>query len=299
MSRAVPLSTIVLLLLPPLFWAGNAVVGRALVGHFPPLALSFARWALALALLAPFVIGAVRKNWSAIRAHLPLLALTAFLGVGCYNSLQYVALQTSTAVNATLIGASGPIMTLLVGAAWFNSPVRHRQGAGAALSALGVLWVIARGEPVNLLRLHFATGDMIMLVATFTWSIYTWLLRTRRPPLPLSAFLFVQIALGAAMILPFALAEYALTGATAAPTAGNAAALLYVALLPSLVAYYCWDRGVARAGAVLPMYFVNLTPVLAGLLSWLLLGESVGWYHLAGGALILVGIHLAAQPAPT
>ncbi len=249
MSRALPLSTIVLLLLPPLFWAGNAVVGRALVGHFPPLALSFARWALALALLAPFVIGAVRKNWSAIRAHLPLLALTAFLGVGCYNSLQYVALQTSTAVNATLIGASGPIMTLLVGAAWFNSPVRHRQGAGAALSALGVLWVIARGEPVNLLRLHFATGDMIMLVATFTWSIYTWLLRTRRPPLPLSAFLFVQIALGAAMILPFALAEYALTGATAAPTAGNAAALLYVALLPSLVAYYCWDRGVARAGA--------------------------------------------------
>lgn len=297
MSRPLNPSTLVLLLLPPLFWAGNAVVGRALVGHFPPLALSFARWALALVLLAPFAIGAVRRHRVAIRAHLPVLALTALLGVGCYNSLQYLALQTSTAVNATLIGASGPIMTLLVGAVWFKSPVRRRQGAGAALSVIGVLWVIARGEPLNLLRLQFDAGDVIMLVATLTWSLYTWLLQTRRPPLPLSAFLFVQIGLGAVMILPFALAEYALTGASAAPTVSNAAALLYVALLPSLVAYYCWDRGVARAGAVLPMYFVNLTPVLAGLLSWLLLGEAVGWHHLAGGALILAGIHLAARPA--
>ena len=299
MSRALSPSTLVLLLLPPLFWAGNAVVGRALVGHFPPLALSFARWALALVLLAPFAIGAVRAHRATIRAHLPLLALTALLGVGCYNSLQYLALQTSTAVNATLIGASGPIMTLLVGAAWFNSPVRKRQGVGAALSVIGVLWVIARGELTTVLHLQFDAGDVIMLFATLTWSLYTWLLQTRRPPLPLSAFLFVQIALGATMILPFAVAEYALTGAFAAPTVSNAAALLYVALLPSLIAYYCWDRGVARAGAVLPMYFVNFTPVFAGLLSWLLLGEAVGWHHLAGGALILAGIHLATRPAAT
>lgn len=297
MPRTLNASTAVLLLLPPLLWAGNAVVGRALVGQFPPLALSFARWALALVLLAPFALGAVRRHRSAIREHLPLLAWTALLGVGCYNSLQYVALQTSTAVNATLIGASGPIMTLLVGAIWFGTAVRRPQWLGAALSIGGVLWVIARGEPVNLLRLQFAAGDLIMLVATFTWSLYTWLLRARRPPLPLTAFLFVQIALGAAMILPFALAEFALTGASATPTARNAAALLYVALLPSLVAYYCWDRGVARAGAVLPMYFVNLTPVFAGLLSWIVLGEAVGWYHLVGGALILTGIHLASRPA--
>lgn len=299
MSRVLSPSTTVLLLLPPLLWAGNAVVGRALVGHFPPLALSFARWALALLLLAPFALRAVLADRNVIRAHLPLLAWTALLGVGCYNSLQYLALQTSTAVNATLIGASGPIMTLLVGALWFGSPVRRHQWLGATLSIAGVLWVIARGDPVNLMRLHFAGGDLIMLLATLTWSLYTWLLRTRRPPLPLNVFLFVQIALGAAMILPFALAEYALTGATAAPTAGNAAALLYVALLPSLVAYYCWDRGVTRAGAVVPMYFINLTPVFAGLLSWLLLGEAVGWHHLAGGALILTGIHLAARaPSP-
>ena len=106
MKGRLPASTIALLVAPPLFWAGNAVTARALVGEFPPLALSFARWALALALIAPFAAAPLWRHRAAIRRQLGYFAVIGFLGVGCYNSLQYVALQTSTAVNATLIGAS-------------------------------------------------------------------------------------------------------------------------------------------------------------------------------------------------
>ena len=288
-------STVALLTAPPLFWAGNAVLARALVGDFPPLALSFWRWALAFVLIAPFAARAVWQHRALIHEHFALLAWTSALGVGCYNSLQYLALQTSTAVNATLIGASGPVITLLVGAAFFSSAVARRQWVGAAVSLLGVLWVIARGEPSNLLRLHVAIGDLIMLAAGLAWSVYTWLLRTRRPQLPLTAFLAVQIALGTLLILPFYVLELVMTQQTPAATPTNAAALVYVVLLPSLAAYYCWDRGVARVGAVLPMYFVNLTPVFAALLSWALLDDPIGVYHLVGGVLILAGIYLAAE----
>ena len=288
-------TTTALLVAPPLFWAGNAVLARALVGEFPPMALSFWRWTLAFVVIAPFAATSIWQHRAVIRAHLPLLAWTSLLGVGCYNSLQYLALQTSTAVNATLIGASGPIITLMVGAAFFSSPVVRRQWIGAGVSLLGVLWVIARGEPENLLKLHVATGDLIMLAAGLAWSVYTWLLRTQRPPLPLTAFLAVQIALGALMILPFYLLEWMVTQQTPAPTSTNFAALVYVVLLPSLAAYYCWDRGVARVGAVLPMYFVNLTPVFAAGLSWVLLDDPIGIYHFVGGALILAGIYLAAE----
>lgn len=298
MRRQLTAATAALLLAPPLFWAGNAVVARALVGEFPPLALSFARWALALLLILPFAIGGLREAWPRLRGQWPLLMGISALGVGCYNSLQYLALQTSTAVNATLIGASGPIMTLLVGAAFFASPVRRLQWIGAALSMVGVLIVIARGELMKLATLQLDRGDIIMLVATLTWSVYTWLLRTRRPNLPATPFLTLQMALGALMILPFAVLEFLWTGQAAAPTASNLGALTYVALLPSLVAYFCWDRGVARAGAVLPMYFVNLTPVFAGLLSYFFLGEAIGLHHLIGGLLIIAGIHLASRPAP-
>jgi drug/metabolite transporter (DMT)-like permease len=294
MSRRLTASTAALLIAPPLFWAGNAVVARALVGDFPPLALSFARWALALLLILPFTARAIAAAWPSLRGRWGLMFTVSALGVACYNSLQYLALQTSSAVNATLIGASGPIVTLLVGAAFFSSPVRRPQWIGAAISLVGVLLVIARGDPINLARLQFDRGDLIMLIATLSWSVYTWLLLTRRPPMPSAAFLALQIALGALMILPFALLEYWITGNTAAPSSKNLAALLYVALLPSLVAYFCWDRGVARAGAILPMYFVNLTPVFAGLLSYFILGEPVGIYHLIGGLLIVVGIHLAS-----
>ena len=141
------------------------------------------------------------------------------------------------------------------------------------------------------------TGDLVMLAATLAWSIYTWLLRKQRPPLPLGAFLAVQIGLGTLMILPFYLIESTVTRATVDITSTNVAALAYIVLLPSLAAYYCWDRGVARAGAVLPMYFTNLTPVFAALLSYALLADPIGVYHLIGGLLIVAGIHLATERA--
>ena len=295
-SRLSP-STAALLVLPPLFWAGNAVVGRALVGHFPPLALSFWRWALAFAVLLPFAARSIHRHRHTLRAHWRILSVVAFLGVGCYNSLQYLALQTSGPVNATLIGASGPVAGLLIGAAFYRARVSHRQWTGAALSIAGVLWVIARGDLANVLDLRLAAGDMIMLLATVLWSFYTWLLRRHRPPLPMTAFLAVQTGIGALMILPAYLVEFALTQRVPETSASNLAALAYVALLPSIVAYYCWDRGVARAGAVLPMYFTNLTPVFAALLATFFLAEPIGLYHFIGGALILSGIHLANRPS--
>lgn len=292
-------STIALLVAPPLFWAGNAVTARALVGEFPPLALSLARWVLAFLLIAPFAARPVWQHRAAIRRQFGYFAVIGLLGVGCYNSLQYVALQTSTAVNATLIGASAPVLTSLMGAAFFATPIGRAQWIGALLSTVGVIVVIARGDPVNLLTLQFASGDLIMLVATATWALYTWLLRTRRTGLPLGASLTVQIGLGALMILPFALIEYAITDRTAAPTPSNLAALAYIALLPSLAAYYCWDRGVERAGAVLPMLFVNLTPMFAALLAWIFLSEPIGIDHLIGGALIIAGIAVASRSPRT
>lgn len=295
-SRLTP-ATAALLVLPPLFWAGNAVVARALVGHFPPLALSFWRWALAFAILLPFAARSIHAHRHTLRSHWRVLLAIAFLGVTCYNSLQYLALQTSGPVNATLIGASGPAAGLFIGATVYGVRVAPRQWVGAAISIAGVLWVIAHGDLANLLKLQFAIGDLVMLVATVLWSFYTWLLRRRRPPLPMTAFLTVQVGLGTLMILPAYLAELALVRSVPEATAANLAALAYVVLLPSIVAYYCWDRGVARAGAVLPMYFTNLTPVFAALLATFFLGEPIGLHHFVGGALILLGIHLASRPS--
>lgn len=294
-AQRLDLGTAALLTLPPLFWAGNAVVGRALVGTFPPLALSFGRWLLALVILLPFAAAGLRAYRAALVRQWKLTALIGVTGVGCYNTFQYLALQTSPATNVTLIAASTPAFVLIVGRFCFGEAVRNAPWASAALSLGGVLWVLAHGDLARLAALAFAPGDLIMLGANLSWTIYTWLLRKHRPDVPLGPFLAAQIAIGTAVIAPFAALEAAAGEARVVWNAWTLAALAYVAILPSILSYYVWDRGVARVGAVVPVYFANLTPVFAAVLSGWLLGEAPQLFHLIGLVLIVGGIHLAAR----
>lgn len=284
-------TTLALLLTPPLLWAGNAVIGRMLVGSVPPLALNLIRWTIALTVLMPFVIA--RGDRAARRRHdARTMALIGLFGVGLYNSLQYFALQTSTPVSATLIAASGPVITLAFGALFFGAHVRGHQWLGAVVSIAGVLVVLTHGELERVAHLRIVIGDLLMLVATACWSFYTWLLRRRRPTLAPLDFMALQILWGCAWCAPFVALEAA-SGATWHLSWRVALALLYIGTGPSLVAYACWDRGVARVGATLPMFFVNLTPLFAALLSALVLGEAPHLYHALAFVLIAAGIAIS------
>ncbi|HEX3138888.1 MAG TPA: DMT family transporter, partial [Rhizobacter sp.] len=193
-----------LLTLPPLLWAGNAVVGRLLVGTVPPLALSALRWAVALLILLP--LG--RRLWERpqdIRQRLPYLALLGFLGVGCFNGLQYFALQTSTPINVTLIISSMPLWMLGMGALFYGEHPTRRQLLGALLSLAGVTLVLSRGQPEVLLALRLLPGDLLMLLAVALWAWYSWLLARppahmrgqARPPWGWAELLLVQVLFGA------------------------------------------------------------------------------------------------------
>lgn len=290
-------ATAALLTLPPLFWAGNAVVARMIVGEVPPVALSLARWVIALALLLPFAWQAALRHRAVLARHWRILLAIGPLGVGAYNTLQYIALQTSTPLATSLIASSSPVFILALGALVFGERTRSAQWLGAALSVGGVLLVMARGDPANLAQLAFVPGDLIMLVANLTWTLYTWLLRRHRPDLPFAPLLLVQVAIGVVAIAPFAALEASLSPARIQWSGGAAAAMLYMAVFPSLAAYWCWDLGIRRVGAVIPVYFANLTPVFAAGLSMWLLDDAPRIYHVAALALIIGGIHLASRPA--
>jgi len=289
--------TAALLTLPPLFWAGNAVAARMLVGDVPPVALSLARWVIAFVLLLPFAWRAAVEHRAALARHWRILVVIGPLGVGAYNTLQYIALQTSTPMATSLIASSSPVFILVLGSVVFGERTRPAQWLGAVLSVAGVVMVMARGEPARLSQLAFVPGDLIMLFANLTWTLYTWLLRRHRPDLPFAPLLLVQMAIGIGAIAPFAALEAALSPARIAWSGGAVAAMLYMAVFPSLLAYWCWDVGIRRVGAVIPVYFANLTPVFAAVLSVWLLADAPRPYHLAALALILGGIHLASRPA--
>lgn len=292
-------SAYLLLAFTALFWAGNSVVGRAAADLVPPAALAFWRWALALALLLPVAWGALRRDLALLRAGWRMTVVLAALGVGAFNLLLYAALQHTTALNSLLVQSAQPALILLLGVFLFRDRTGVAQVAGVAVAVAGVVTIVAKGSPAVLASLDLNHGDALMLVAVGCWSLYSVLLRKRPQVAPLS-FLAATIALGLLMIAPFYAAELA-RGARIVPEAGAFAAIAYVGLFPSLIAYAFFNRGVELIGSAAAGQFLNLMPVFGALLAMAFLGERLAWYHGLGIALIAAGIWLStrarAEPA--
>lgn len=306
MTTAITPRLALLMTLPPLLWAGNAVVGRLMVGQVPPLMLNALRWAIALAILLPLAWPAIatREARAALRARWKPLALLGLLGVGAYNALQYLALTTSTPLNVTLIAASMPVGMLAVGALVYGQRATRREMLGAALSLAGVAVVLSRGDLAQLAAVRFVHGDLLMLAAMLAWAFYSWQLARphpllsgdKRPPWDWAGFLFAQMIFGVGFGSAAALGEAVLMPSAKLQWSPQVfAALAYVAVFPSLIAYRCWGLGVAAAGPAVAAFFSNLTPVFAAVLSAALLGEAPRAYHAVAFALIVAGIVVSAR----
>jgi drug/metabolite transporter (DMT)-like permease len=298
MTQKLTPSTILLLALPPLLWAGNAIVGRLVREAVPPMTLNLLRWAIAFIILLPLARAAFKQGSGAL-ANWRRYALLGLLGIGMYNSLQYLALQSSTPINVTLVASGMPVWMMLVGRLFFGVPVRRWQVAGAVLSILGVLAVLCRGDIQQLLALRLVAGDVYMILATIAWSFYSWmLLQPRdRPQLRAdwAAFLAAQVMYGLLWSAAFTGIEWTM-GAPAIAWSGKlGAALLFVAAGPAVLAYALWGAGIRRAGPGIGAFFVNLTPLFAALLSSAFLGELPHAYHALAFALIVGGIVVSSR----
>lgn len=298
MQQRLSPATAALLVVPPLLWAGNAVVGRLVNGLVPPITLNFLRWALAFVLLLPLAAWVVRKD-SALWTHWKRYTVLGLLGVGCYNALQYLALKTSTPLNVTLVAASNPVWMLCIGALFFGQRITSRQMVGAVLSIAGVLVVLSRGELASLLQVRLVAGDLYVLLATAAWAVYSWLLvRPGDPPEirgDWAAFLMAQVVMGLGWSGLFAAGEWAATDAHIQWGWPLIAALVYVAVGPAILAYRCWGIGVQRVGPNIAGFFANLTPLFAALFSAAFLGELPHLYHGIAFALIVGGIVVSSR----
>ena len=291
-------STALLLSVPPLLWAGNAIVGRLVPHAVPPVALNLIRWVIALAVLVPLGRAMFREG-SGVLANWRRYAMLGLLSVGLYNSLQYLALQSSTPINVTLVASGVPVWMLLVGRLFYGVPVKRKQIAGALLSILGVLVVLCRGDVHQLLGLRLVVGDLYMILATIAWSFYSWMLMQQKDVPGLradwAAFLLAQVGYGVLWSTALAGGEWALQGVHIDWSWSLGAALLYVAIGPAILAMRCWGAGVQRAGPSIGAFFINLTPLFTALLSSAFLGEAPHLYHVLAFGMIVGGIAVSAR----
>lgn len=282
-----------LLSLTSLFWAGNQVVGRAVAGHVPPVALAYLRWWAALAVVAGFAWPHLKRDWPVVRRHWRILALLAFCGITTFNTLAYYGLQYTQALNGVLMQSSMPLIIALVCFVLYGQRLTAGQGTGIAVSLLGVGLIVTRGDPSALADLRINAGDAWLVVANLFYALYSALLR-RKPALHWLTFLAVTFALGALMLTPAFVWEY-VSGARVQADAATGLALFYVVLFPSVLAYTCFNRGVELVGANRAGPFFHLIPLFGSGLAIAFLGERLETFHLLAYGLILAGIAIAAR----
>jgi len=283
-----------LLTLTALFWSGNMVVGRGIRADVPPLALAFWRWTIAFACVLPFALPHFRREWPLLKARWKTVTVLGLLGVGGYNTLAYIGLQTTTATNAVLLNSFIPVVTIAIAWAFFGKHLRPREALGVLVSLAGALTIVGRGDPAALLALDLVVGDLWLMLAVLVWAAYTVGLGRRpagmHPLLLLAAF----IAVGLVALAPFLIWEMA-RGQFMKVQPTSLLALAYVGILPSFVGYIFYNRGVAEIGPAKASLFIHLMPVFGTLLAAIFLGEVPGWFHYLGISLIFAGIGLTMK----
>lgn len=290
----VPRAAYWLATLPPLFWSGNFLIARLMRESIPPVQMSFWRWSLALLILAPFCWRPIVDSWPRIRSNMPFLALLGAIGVTAFNCFVYAALHYTPIANAALVNSLLPVVTFVLAYLILKESLTWRQLAGIALSLCGAILVICRGDPGRLLTLALNRGDILVFAGMSCWAIYTVLIRWRPTGLPLMAFLGVTVFFGVLFHLPAVAWEYAVQGGFQ-PTAAIVGALIYFAVFPSILAYIFWNRSVAALGPGKTGMFMHLLPPCSAALGFIVLGEQIAWFHLAGFAVIVLGIWLVTS----
>jgi drug/metabolite transporter (DMT)-like permease len=282
-----------LLTLAAVFWAGNTVAARLAIGEISPFMLTTLRWVAVAVALWPVYGGEIRAHWPQIRPRLWSMVILALLGMTGFNALYYVAAQYTSAINMGILQGSMPIFVLAGAFLAHGTRPSFVQLAGVLITALGVVVVATRGEPLALLEVDFNKGDLVMLAACGLYSGYTVALHVR-PSMPGTPFFALLAAIAAVTSLPLVALE-ALAGGWTTPTVNGLLITAWITVFPSFLSQIFYLRGVDLIGPGRAGVYVNLVPVFAAVLAVTLIAEPFAAFHAVALALVIGGIWLAQR----
>lgn len=278
--------------LPPLgavlIWSGNMTINQLTVGAIAPSSIAFLRWLLALLVLTPFLLPAAWRHRQTIRREWAKLAILGLLGMGLWQGLAYVAAETTSATNMGILAAMVPLLTVLLSALILREAPSLGGTVGGLVALFGVLVLLGRGDPLSLLELEVALGDLLMVVAATCYALYGVMLKRWPLDLPPWVLLYAQVVFAVLFLLP----PY-LMGPMSPVDGHNVWLILYAGIPASIVTTYLWMRAIRQIGASQASIFINLMPLFSALIAMAYLGERIALFHLVGGVLVLAGVLMA------
>lgn len=281
-----------LYLLPPLgavlIWSGNMTINQLSVTAIAPSAIAFYRWLLALIVLSPFVLPTIWRERYEIRLELPKLALLGLLGMAMWQGLAYVAAETTTATNMGILGATVPLLTVLLSSIILYEAPTLGSLIGGPVALAGVFILLGHGNILSVITLDVTRGDLLMFIAALCYATYGVMLK--RWPMSISpwAALYIQAFFASLYLLPVYL-----IGPMTPIDKNNIALVLYAGIPASIITTYLWMRAIREIGASKASIFFNLLPIFSALIAIAFLDEELTVWHVLGGSLTLTGVIMA------
>ncbi|MCH7294923.1 DMT family transporter [Acinetobacter higginsii] len=273
-----------------LFWAGNVVVSKMASHAISPVAITFYRLVLALAVMSTFVLIPVWNNRHTIKQYWKQLALGGFLSVSLFQFLSYQAASTTTATNMAIVTALIPLLTMILSSAMLKDRLSYGMLFGGALSFYGILYLLSHGSITDIWKQGVHLGDGLMLIAAAGYALYGVLLKRWKMPIPAWQSNFVQSCFAIVYVLPFFIF---LPASQMQLNQQTIPLIVYASIFSSVLLSYLWIEGVRHLGPNRNSIFMNLLPLFTALIAVALLGEHLQLFHYIGGGLTLLGILIA------
>ena len=283
------------MILTTLFWGGNFIVGKAAsLFDIPPFTLNFYRWTFAWLILAPFTLKEIIAKKNYIISNIKLILILGITSITIFNSIVYYSLNFTQVISGVLMISTIPVM--IIAFCWLLKIEKTNiyQIMGVIFSLLGVVFIITKADLYILLNLDFNKGDLWMVVAMFSWALYSALLRKKKLEISQLSLLQTIISAGLIFLLPAYFIELSL-GHKANINLPFILTLSYVVLFPGLASFILWIKGISIIGSNRSGIFLHLIPIFSTMMAIIIFKEKFMIYHLIGAILIITGIILSSK----
>jgi drug/metabolite transporter (DMT)-like permease len=282
-----------LLVCTSLIWSVNFIIGKfAYLFEVPPLTLNFLRWSLVWILLFPFTYKEIFSNIKLIKKNIIYLTILAITSVSAFNSLVYLALNYTQAIDTILMISIIPVFVLFLSSILGVEKFNIFQLIGLIVSFIGVLIIFSNADLNKILNLNFNIGNAWMLLAVFCWALYSSLLKKKKLPFSTLGLVEILASIGLIFLIPQFIGEQ-MYGKEIKFNKAFFLILSFVTLFASIGAYYSWNKAIELIGPNRASIFLHLMPVFGVILAIVLLKEKFQMYHFIGATFIVSGIYLS------
>ena len=282
-----------ILILTTIFWSGNFIVGKAASTYqIPPFSLNFYRWFFAGLILLPFTFKELIKKKKYVFDNIGFFTLLGITSITIFNSIVYYSLYYTQVISGILMISTIPVWIIFISSILNIERTNIFQIIGVVFSLTGVIFIITKADLEIIRNLNFNKGDLSMVVAMFSWAVYSALLKSKKYEISQFSLLQVVIITGLIFLTPIYLIEMYL-GNVIVIGIPFVLTLTYVVFFPGLASFIFWIKGISLIGANRAGVFLHLMPIFGAIMAMVIFKEKFMYYHILGAIFIIAGITLS------